>query len=182
MVSNSLTTHLSSAPIVGVSGITFAGRPGLDDQLQGRYLTNGNVHFNDNRVDLNLLETGTGIALSSIAIQTLDDVGFADNQCDCNLLDDYVYVHTILYGVSVRMADNRLKEGLLNALYSGMTVGYFNATTNNQSTHCLLVYGLIPALKVDSGNRAMVQAFSANYCDQSKNSLSNAGFMTGVMG
>jgi hypothetical protein len=183
LANNSVSTsNISSAPILSAAGFALAGRPGLDDQLQGRYLANGNVHFNDNRVDLNLLETGTTISLSSIAIMSMDDVGFADNQSDCNLLDDYVYVNAIVYGVSVRMADNRLKEGLLNALYSGMTVGYFNATTNNQSTHCILVYGLIPALKVDSGNKALVQAFSANYCDQGKNGLSNAGFMTGVMG
>lgn len=177
---SSSSLSAASVPVMSAGGITFAGRPGLDDQVEGRYLANGNVRFNDNRVDLNLLETGQSIALSSIFIASLDDVGFADNQCDCNLIDDYVYVQAILYGISVRMADNRLKEGISNALYSGMTIGYFNATTNNQSTHCLLVYGVIPALKVDSGNRALVQAFSANYCDQGKNGLSNAGFMTGV--
>lgn len=179
---NSGPQNIYSAPTIDASGIgvLMAGMPGLDDKLAGSYLANGSVHFNDNRVDLNLLETGMGVALSSIAIFSLDDVGFADNQCSCNLLDDYVFVHTILFGISVRMADNRLKEGMPNALYSGMTIGFFNATTNNQSTHCLLVYGLIPALKVDSGNKALVQAFSDNYCDQGKNGLSNAGFMKGV--
>jgi hypothetical protein len=154
-------------------------RPGLDDKRRGQYLANGNVLFNDNRCDLNLLETGTGFVLSSVFITSLDDIGFADNQCDANLLDDYVIVQAYLFGTSVRMADNRLKEGLYNALYSGITIGYFNATTNNQSTHCILVYGLLAALKVDSGNKALVQAFSANYCDQGKNSLASAGYFRG---
>jgi hypothetical protein len=154
-------------------------RPGLDDQRRGQYLANGNVLFNDNRCDLDLIETGVGLALSSVLITSLDDVGFADNQCDSNLLDDIVIVQAYLLATSVRMADNRLKEGLYNALYSAITAGYFNATTNNQSTHCILVYGLLPALKVDSGNKALVQAFSANYCDQGKNSLATAGYIRG---
>lgn len=152
----------------------FAPRPGLDDALRGSYLTNGNVLFSDNRVDLNMLESGVGFAISSIAIFTLDDLGFHSNQCDCNLFDDFVYVHALLFGISIRVSDNRFKEGLRNAFYSGMTVGLMNATTNNQSTHCLLVAGLLASLKVNSGNKALVDALADGYCERLTRGLATA--------
>jgi hypothetical protein len=64
--------------------------------------------------------------------------------------------------VSVRIADNRFKEGWFNALYSAITLGIMNATTNNQGTHCFLVGGP-PALRVDSGNRVLRDVFDARY-------------------
>jgi hypothetical protein len=63
-----------------------------------------------------------------------------------------------------------------------VTVGFMNATTNNQSTHCLLVVGLIAALKLDSGNRALVTAFDPDFCGRFTAGVSNAGFMTGRTG
>jgi hypothetical protein len=160
----------------------LAPREDLDDKRAGQYLANGNVLFADNRCDLNLLETGVGFAISSIAIFSLDDIGFHDNQCDANLLDDYVLAQALLFGVSLRVSDNRFKEGLVNAFYSAVTVGFMNATTNNQSTHCLLVVGLIAALKLDSGNRALVTAFDPDFCGRFTAGVSNAGFMTGRTG
>ncbi len=149
-------------------------RAGLDDRRIGSYLANGNVLFSDNRVDLNLLEAGLGFAISSIAIFTLDDLGFHDNQCDCNLLDDFVFVHALLFGVSLRVSDNRLKEGLRNALLSGMTIGFMNATTANQSTHCILVAGLQPNLRVDEHNKALIEAYAERVCKKGRDGLNNA--------
>lgn len=177
-----------SSPTTGVAAPTVTNdavllpRAGLDDKRVGQYLANGNVLFSDNRVDLNLLETGVGFAISSIAIFSLDDVGFHSNQCDCNLLDDYVYLHLLLFGFSARVSDNRFKEGVYNALYSGMTIGLFNATTDNQSTHCLLVSGLLPALKVDTGNKSLIDAFANNYCQKNKTALGTAAGGFGTLG
>jgi hypothetical protein len=136
----------------------------------------GNVLFSDNQVMLDLLDpTGhgvpigggalAGLQLSSILIVSLDDVGFADNQCDCNLFfnfdlsADFVFSQAILAAWSVRMADNRLKEGWFNAQLSGITFGLMNATTNNQSTHCIFVYGP-SGWKVNEGNRVLTQPFT----------------------
>lgn len=157
-------------------------RAGLDDARFGSYLANGNVLFSDNRVDLNLLETGLGFAISSIAIFTLDDLGFHCNQCDCNLADDFVLVHALLFGLSVRVSDNRLKEGIRNALYSGMTAGLMNATTNNQSTHCILVAGLLPSLKVDSGNKALIAAYTDGVCERMKVGLDSVSGNYAMLG
>ncbi len=139
-------------------------QPGLDDERKGQYLADGNVLFADNQCMLDLIETGLSFAFTSILIMTLDDIAFSDNQCDCNLLDDIVIAHTLLFGFSARMNDNRLKEGLINALYSAITIGIMNAATNNQSTHCLLVAGIVPALKVDTGNKALIDAIAPSFC------------------
>lgn len=175
------TPSLAAGPSLSGDAVVVP-REGLDDERIGRYLTNGNVLFGNNRCDLNLLETGLGFALSSIAIFSLDDIGFHGNQCDCNLLDDYVIVQALLFGVSVRASDNRFKEGWANTLYSAMTIGYMNATTNNQSTHCLLVSGLIPSLKVDSGNRVLLAGFIPGFCEQLRTGVGNAGLLTGGLG
>lgn len=151
-------------------------RKGLDDERLGRYLANGNVLFSDNQCVLDLLETGVSWSLSSIFIGTLDDIGFHNNQCDCSLRDDFVLVQAILFGISVRVSDNRFKEGVMNALYSLMSLGLMNATTNNQSTHCILVHGL-PALKVETGNRALVDAFISGFCERTKAGLDSAGVL-----
>ncbi len=137
-------------------------RQGLDDVRIGQYLANGNVLFANNQCMLDLIETGLSLAVSSVLIFTLDDVGFYGNQCDCNLLDDFVISQAVVLGVSVRIADNRFKEGWFNALYSAITLGIMNATTNNQGTHCFLVGGPA-ALRVDNGNRVLRDVFDAKY-------------------
>jgi hypothetical protein len=135
------------------------GRPGLDDEGLGMSLNNGNVLFNDNQCSLDLMETGLSLSLSSILILSLDDIGFQNNQCECNLIDDFVIAHAILAGISVRASDNRFKESSLlprkqkkvGLPFSAITVGLFNTTTDNQSTHCLWIMGH-PNLTVDHSN------------------------------
>jgi hypothetical protein len=166
---------LTGGPAMSGNAVLLA-RQGLDDKRVGEYLANGNVLFTDNRVDLDLLETGLGFALSSILILSLDDVAFQDNQCDCNLLDDFIISQAILFGISLRASDNRFKEGLFNAILSAVTVGLLNATTNNQSTHCLLVWGLLASLKIDSGNRALVDGLVKGYCERLFPALAAGGF------
>jgi len=50
--------------------------PGLDDQVLGQYLANGNVMFADNQCVLNLVNHFVDGAVSSILIASLDDVSF----------------------------------------------------------------------------------------------------------
>jgi uncharacterized protein DUF6519 len=164
----------------------------LDDKRAGLYLANGNVLFADNRCDLNLLETGLGFALSSIAIISMDDVGFHDNQCDCNLLDDFVVVNAAVIAASVRMSDNRFKEGVMNAALSAATIGIMNATTDNQSTHCLFVQGAkdtahsppLWTLETNTGNRVLLTAAVPNLCNRLLGGITTGGYkyMTGGQG
>jgi hypothetical protein len=150
---------LLNANIKGVG----EGRPGLDDLALGEYLLNGNVLFADNQCSLDLMEPGVSRAVASIVIFTLDDLGFHANQCDCNLWDDLVITQAMLLGMSVRVSDNRFKEGVRNAALSAITVGLFNTTTDNQSTHCLRIIGL-PNLTVDHSNVSLVMINDPTIC------------------
>lgn len=118
--------------------------PGLDDFTLGRVLANGQVLFSDNMVNTDLFGIGTSFSVSGIYILTLDDLGFHDNQCEANLFlfDDFLISHAILFGLSLRMTNNRLKEGMFNAILSALTLGLFaNTTALNQGTHCILAMG-----------------------------------------
>jgi hypothetical protein len=153
----SLSTSTLAAPQV---------RPGLDDQRLGAYLANGNVLFADNQCVLDLFETGVTLSASSITIFSLDDIGFHGNQCDCNLADDIVLAHVVLFGFSLRASDNRLKESLQRALFSALTLGFLNMTTNNQTTHCLLVRAFVPAYLVNTANTVLIDPTGTGYCER----------------
>jgi len=115
---------------------------GLDDLVPGQYLANGNVLFSNNQCTLDQLEKGLSFSVTSVGIMTLDDISFHNNQCDCSLLDDLILIHTFLFGISLRMNDNRFKEGLLNTFFSAFTFGLMNYSTHNQATHCIWASGL----------------------------------------
>ncbi len=146
-----------------VDGDTLvAPQPGLDDEVLGKYLANGNVLFSNNQCMLDLIDQIPEMALSSILIASLDDVGFHDNQCDCDLfLGDFVFAQAILFGISLRVTDNRFKEGLFGAWLSAMTLGRLNMTTNNQSTHCLMIRG---AMVEDQPNTVLITGADPQAC------------------
>ncbi|MCA1659856.1 MAG: right-handed parallel beta-helix repeat-containing protein [Verrucomicrobiaceae bacterium] len=132
---------------------------GLDDQRPGNRLVNGNILFVNNQCSLDLLESGNSVVYTSLLLASLDDIGFLDNQCDCNLTkrEDLVATHAFLFGFSVRAIGNRFKEGLFDAVYSAITTGLINTTAHNQATHCLRVSGL-PALTQDGPNTVLRSA------------------------
>lgn len=132
-------TFVSGTKTVSSANDVFQSQPGLDDFRLGRILAGGNVMFSDNQVLLDLESVGTSLALTSTTILTLDDVSFESNQCDCNLLLDFVFVQAAILGVSVRIIGNRLKEGRFNAFFSAFTLGLpLNCTSQNQATHCIV--------------------------------------------
>jgi hypothetical protein len=116
---------------------------GLDDRRIGDRMANGKIQFADNQCSLDLLEPVRSDLFTSIALSSLDDIGFLNNQCDCNLAfnEDFVYAHAIVVGSSVLVMGNRFTEGWLNAAYSALTAGVVNTTVHNQSTHCLWITG-----------------------------------------
>lgn len=162
---------------VGVSnnaeGVSLHAREGLDDFRLGRYLANGNVLFAHNQCVLDVLDTEQSIALSAIAILSMDDVGFHSNQCDYNLWGDFLIFPNFIFAPSVRVSDNRFKESLYGALLSGLIFGLMNTTTDNQATHCLLVIG-DPKLRINEHNTILADAIvppvitgnqSLTYCE-----------------
>jgi hypothetical protein len=137
-----------------------------DDILAGVAWPSGKVLFTGNQCTLDLMDdtAGFALALSSIAILTADDVGFLDNQCECDLTLQFVLTHALLAGMTVRAGGNRWSEGWRHAFLSAVTIGVLNATTNNQSTHCLLVSALRTDLRVATGNVALLEAFCPALC------------------
>jgi hypothetical protein len=149
---------------------------GLDDFRAGRYLANGNVLFADNQCVLDLLDQEVGRALSSVAIMSLDDIGVHSNQCDCSLSTDFLLFPNYFLSPSLRVSDNRFKEGFSNALVSAVTFGLMNTTTGNQATHCLIVVGP-PLLKVESDNKVLLNAIplllEQQFCERIKEIIDN---------
>lgn len=131
-------------------------------------LVNGNVLFANNQCSLDLLESGQGIAFTSITILSLDDVAFQDNQCDCNLLgrQDFILMQALLAAFSLRVTGNRFKEGLLNAPLSAMTLGLLNTTAHNQATHCLVILGL-PSGAFNATNTILINLIIPGFCGES---------------
>jgi hypothetical protein len=137
---------------------------GLDDEYLGAYLANGNVLFANNQCMLDLFEEAPSLSISSIAMLSLDDIGFQSNQCDCSLLFNGVLAHLFLFGFSARVGGNRFKESLFNAALSAITFGFMNNTSQNQATHCLMIRAFPTSYRVDSPNTVLIDPTGEGYC------------------
>jgi len=168
MAVRSQQLNMKTGFTISDDGIVTVPRQGLDDFGIGQRLANGNVLFSNNQVELDLLDIEeVDFALSSIFIATLDDISFHNNQCDCSLSIDLILSQAFLLGVSLRVSDNRFKEGILNALFSAVTIGLINTTTDNQSTHCLLVRPNSPFFGSEVNNIVLVNAYGrGEFCDR----------------
>jgi hypothetical protein len=117
----------------------------------------------ENQITLDLVDDPFGFGISSILIFTLDDLGMTDNQCEITTTSVFFFLDAILFGGSVRVADNRFSETWMHAWFSALSVGGMNTTTDNQSTHCLIAWAPSPML-VSRDNLALVQAFCRDEC------------------
>jgi hypothetical protein len=125
----------------------------------------GRILFADNQVALDVADEQRVLGLASIAILSLGDVAIDDNQCSVTLAAGLLLTDLAAFGVSLRVNDNRLAEGLMNALFSGVTLGLMNMTTDNQATHCLLIRGWT-GLVVNKPNTILVSAISKGFCER----------------
>jgi hypothetical protein len=111
-----------------------------------RVLGRGNVMFVDNQVTIDSQQAVDGLALTSVAVLSLDDVAFESNQCDCNVLSGFVLAQVAVLGASARIVGNRFKEGRTNAVFSAITYGMpMNCTSQNQASHCIVANSNDPA-------------------------------------
>jgi hypothetical protein len=124
----------------------------------------GKVLFTENQVTLDVSEQPFGICISSTLIFTLDDLGLTDNQCEVTSTAVFFAVNALLFGGSLREADNRFSETWMHALFSTFSIGGMNTTTDNQSTHCMRANALLPGMLVFKDNLALVSAFCPNEC------------------
>lgn len=108
-----------------------------------RKLISGSTLFAHNQCQLVNQKSDRGFfsALSSILIIGLDDVAFLSNQSNCSLVNDWLILDTFLFGMTVRANDNYWQEIPWNVIFSAVTLGVLNTTTDNQATHCILARG-----------------------------------------
>jgi Family of unknown function (DUF6519) len=144
----------------------FTKPPSIWPPLMRKWNT-GKTLFTDNQVTLDVVEEPVAFALSSIAVCSLDDLGFTDNQCEINSTNFFVWTDVALGAGSVRVADNRFSETWLRALFSGLSIGGMNTTTDNQATHCLRAEALLPNnMLVFKDNLSLVEAFCPGLCSR----------------
>ncbi len=143
----------------------IVSQPGLDTRRLFGYLGNGNIECNDNQILLDLIDrTGIKLGITSIAVVSLDDVSFQDNQCD--IANDFVFdeIHlsqAIVIGWSVRVQSNRFKEGIVGALFSALTMSFFaNFTLVNQATHCIFGFNLFGGNEDVEPNHVLFDLFN----------------------
>lgn len=110
----------------------------------------GKIDFSNNQVALDLARLEAESALAAVGILTLDDLGFHDNQTECTLVGDVLFVDTLLIATTLRATGNGFTESLFGNLISLWAAGFFLCTgTSNQGTHCIKVECLTPQLVND---------------------------------
>lgn len=154
---------VSNEVFLQVNGFSGTGLAGVRDDLAAaddeRLLVGGNVLFHDNQVVLDALRPAVTVAPTAISLFSWDDVSMLGNQCDCDLAFDAALINALVMGTSVRVTDNRFKEGPL-VLLSALTWAWLNATHGNQGTHCFLAAGH-PLLSQTRPNASVVDVVPA---------------------
>jgi hypothetical protein len=149
-----------NAPPVDTGANVSGGR---QFELMRRSL-GGAVHFADNRCELLNRSTERVLisALSAVLIVSLDDVSFLGNRVECSLVENRLLVDTFLFGLTVRANDNYWQENFGGALLSAVTFGILNTTTDNHSTHCVLVRGALYLNRHNLSLFALSQGYAGN--------------------
>jgi len=110
--------------------------------LQLHYLPSGHVLFNDNQTTLDMRDPEVEFGVTSQLIFTLDDLSYTGNQSQCVSLIDWLLADIFLIGATVRVNDNRMREGVFGTFISLVSLGLLLSTcVANQADHCLINIG-----------------------------------------
>jgi hypothetical protein len=134
------------------------------DLYPGYFIPGSKVLFNDNRCAMDMMGEPMGLFGAPIVVASSDDLAFGSNQCELDVPLQSGLTHAVLGAMTVRCHDNRFAETRKHVSWSGLISGLMNATTNNQSTHCLLPFGPAPTTQVNTGNRALIELFCGPVC------------------
>lgn len=126
----------------------------------------GKLLLTENQATLDLTDESLGIAMSSLLLFSLDDIGMVDNQCEVTSTNRFVLANAMVLGGSARVADNRFSETWMRAMRSAITYGGMNTTTDNQATHCINARSLLPGMLIFRDNLSLVEAFCPGECRQ----------------
>lgn len=138
----------------GSAAVSLAsGAGGVLGGLSAANFRGGETLFNDNQVSLRGGPGSFAGHVSSVLILSLDDVGFADNQCEMEADVAFSILDAFLIGMTLRATGNRLQEAAL-CFGSLVTMGTaINTTSLNQSTFFTSATG---AKLVDTDNLTII--------------------------
>ncbi|HEX4274620.1 MAG TPA: DUF6519 domain-containing protein [Bryobacteraceae bacterium] len=141
----------------------------------------GDILFNDNRVLLNFPDGARTRIISSVTLFGLADLSAQDNQFIARTGNHPLVSNAIAFGISVRVEGNRFQDRFDNGV-SALTLGFMNATTNNQGTRCIHA-AAETSLLVNTGNKSWVDLIANETCSSLKSALTgayaNAGYTFG---
>lgn len=124
----------------------------------------GKTLLTENQITLDLMDEPFGFGISSILAFSLDDLALNNNQIEISTTNVFYFVDALLFGGTVRAADNRFSETWMHAGFSAFSVGGMNTMTDNQSTHCLQANAIIPGMRVFRDNLTLMMAFCPREC------------------
>jgi hypothetical protein len=123
--------------------------------------SNGGVLFTNNVCQLEAWLSGVQ-GFASVEIVSLDHVLFANNQLWLDGPTLTALLDALILGFTIQVCANRLQESQrYPVLFSGLTFGWANITSQNISTYCLAVEGP-QAFVVDQYNLVLNSALCAN--------------------
>jgi DNA-binding Lrp family transcriptional regulator len=143
------------------------GSDNLDVAADLADASNGGVLFTNNICQLEAWASGVR-GLSSVAILSLDHVLFANNQLWLDGPTLTAILDAFIFGVTTQVCTNRFQEARnYPVIYSGVTFGLVNITSQNISTYCLEVEG-------NSGYRGHNLVIASALCPDRKLAEANA--------
>jgi len=126
-------------------------------------LRGGELLVNDNQISLQRHSPELGSNLSAVLLLSADDVSFADNQAEVENDVTFVLTNCLVISASLRFCSNRLQERRSRAFVSAVTWGMMNATTLNQTTHCIFAVAPAPG-RVVRDNRTVIGMQNPEAC------------------
>jgi hypothetical protein len=161
LVNLSLTEELLLAYRIKQAGANLTTGAGLAAGSAGLGFSPGEFRggetlFSDNQVSLRAGPANPAAHFTSILIVTLDDLGFADNQCEAEADNAFLLADALLIGMTLRVSANRFQEPVL-CFASLVSAGVaLNDTTHNQGTFGITASCFNPAKLVDTPNTSMI--------------------------
>ena len=153
---------------LNIAGQDLGPQPGLDPRPP--VAANGQIQFSDNQVSLDLLRAPSNHVQSIVALNTLDDVAMSDNEIEADRIFDRIVHGVRAFGFSVRVVDNRVKDGVgIAAAQAGLSISStavaLNMTTNNQTTRCISATVGVGGNKLAAPNQVLIALTSPRACE-----------------
>jgi hypothetical protein len=118
----------------------YQATPGSSLSVGSNALANsgsGAVLFSNNLCQLEA-NASRQRGFASVLLLSLDQLLFANNQCWIDGPERTTTADALLLAASLQVLGNRFQEGRAAVVYSAITLGLVNITTQNISTYCLL--------------------------------------------